>query len=72
MSDKSIKMQAKVLKMFSTNKYELELLENKVIIKGHISGKMRIHKIRILPGDIVDVEISPHDLSNGRITYRHK
>jgi len=38
---------------------------------AHISGKMRMHYIRILPGDRVTVEISPYDLNKGRITYRH-
>ncbi len=41
-------------------------------ILGHISGKMRKHYIKILPGDKVTVEMTPYDLSKGRITYRHK
>ncbi len=47
-------------------------LENEHIILAHISGKMRMHFIKILPGDRVTVEISVYDLSKGRITYRHK
>jgi translation initiation factor IF-1 len=47
-------------------------LENKHVILAHLSGKMRMHFIRILPGDKVTVELSPYDLSRGRITYRHK
>lgn len=47
-------------------------LENGHEILAHISGKMRMHYIRILPGDKVRVEISPYDLSKGRITYRYK
>ncbi|MBN2451280.1 MAG: translation initiation factor IF-1 [Lentisphaeria bacterium] len=47
-------------------------LENGHEILAHISGKMRLHFIRILPGDEVIVEISPYDLSKGRITYRKK
>ena len=47
-------------------------LENDHIILAHISGKMRMHFIKILPGDRVTVEISVYDLSKGRITYRHK
>ena len=47
-------------------------LENDHIILAHISGKMRMHFIKILPGDKVTVEISVYDLSKGRITYRHK
>lgn len=47
-------------------------LENGHKILAHISGKMRMHYIKILPGDKVKVEISPYDLSRGRITFRKK
>jgi translation initiation factor IF-1 len=47
-------------------------LDNGHSVLGHISGKMRKHYIRILPGDRVTVEVSPYDLSRGRITYRYK
>ncbi len=47
-------------------------LENGHILLAHISGKMRMHFIRILPGDKVTVELSPYDLTRGRITYRFK
>ncbi|MBN2382164.1 translation initiation factor IF-1 [bacterium] len=47
-------------------------LENGHLILAHISGKMRKHFIRILPGDKVTVELSPYDLTRGRITYRYK
>ncbi len=47
-------------------------LDNGHKILAHISGKMRMHFIRILPGDKVTVELSPYDLSRGRITYRFK
>jgi translation initiation factor IF-1 len=47
-------------------------LENGHEVLAHISGKMRMYYIRILPGDKVRVEISPYDLSKGRITYRYK
>ncbi len=47
-------------------------LENGHVVLGHISGKMRMHYIRILPGDKVRIEISPYDLNRGRITYRYK
>jgi translation initiation factor IF-1 len=47
-------------------------LENGHIILAHVSGKIRMHYIRILPGDRVTVEISPYDLTRGRITFRHK
>ncbi|PSO47796.1 MAG: translation initiation factor IF-1 [Actinobacteria bacterium QS_8_72_14] len=47
-------------------------LDNGHSVLGHISGKMRKHYIRILPGDRVTVELSPYDLTRGRITYRYK
>lgn len=47
-------------------------LENKHEVLAHISGKMRMNFIRILPGDKVSLELSPYDLSRGRITYRYK
>ena len=47
-------------------------LENGHVITTHISGKMRLHYIKILPGDKVQVEMSPYDLTKGRITFRHK
>lgn len=47
-------------------------LENGHLITAHISGKMRMHYIRILPGDKVKLEMSPYDLTKGRITYRYK
>ena len=47
------------------------LLENGTPILGHLAGKLRMHRITIIPGDIVEIEMSPYDLSKGRITYRH-
>jgi translation initiation factor IF-1 len=47
-------------------------LDNGHIVLTHVSGKMRMHFIRILPGDKVKVELSPYDLTRGRITYRYK
>lgn len=46
-------------------------LENGHVVLAHISGKMRMHYIKILPGDKVTLEMTPYDLSKGRITYRH-
>lgn len=48
------------------------MLENKHVVLAHISGKMRMNYIRILPGDKVLVELSPYDLTRGRIVYRYK
>ena len=47
-------------------------LDNGHLVMAHISGKMRMHYIRILPGDRVQVEFTPYDLQRGRITYRYK
>lgn len=47
-------------------------LQNGHTVLAHVSGKMRMHFIRILPGDRVTVELSPYDLTRGRITYRYK
>ncbi|QCZ36847.1 translation initiation factor IF-1 [Mycoplasma nasistruthionis] len=71
MAKDAIKLVGVVKEAFSTDSYSVEL-ENGVLIKAHISGKMRVNHIRILPGDSVDVEVSPYDLTQGRITYRHK
>ncbi|MEA4115674.1 translation initiation factor IF-1 [Mycoplasma sp. 744] len=71
MAKDAIKMTAKVVQAYSTDEYEVEL-EGGMLIKAHISGKMRVNHIRILPGDTVDVEISPYNWNLGRIIYRHK
>ena len=52
--------------------YKRQELENGHRVLAHISGKMRMHFIKILPGDKVTVELSPYDLTRGRITYRSK
>ena len=51
---------------------EVEMGENKHEVLAHVSGKMRMHFIKILPGDVVTLEISPYDLNRGRIVYRQK
>ena len=51
---------------------EVEIGDDKLEVLAHVSGKMRMHFIKILPGDIVKLEISPYDLTRGRITYRNK
>jgi translation initiation factor IF-1 len=51
---------------------EIEIGEKPHEVLAHVSGKMRMHFIKILPGDVVTLEISPYDLSRGRITYRQK
>jgi translation initiation factor IF-1 len=69
--EEPIKVDGKVLETLPNAMFKVEL-ENKHVLLAHISGKMRMHFIKILPGDRVTVEISPYDLSRGRITYRYK
>jgi translation initiation factor IF-1 len=67
----SIQMEGTVREALPNTQFRVEL-ENGHTVLAHISGKMRMHYIRILPGDKVVVELSPYDLSRGRITYRYK
>ncbi|MCC7232141.1 MAG: translation initiation factor IF-1 [Bacteroidia bacterium] len=60
-----------IIEALSNAMFRVEL-ENGHEIIAHISGKMRMHYIKILPGDKVKVEMSPYDLTKGRITYRYK
>ena len=65
-----IEMNGKVEEVLPDSRYRVSL-ENGHILVAHISGKMRKHHIRILAGDKVSLEISPYDLSKGRICFRH-
>ena len=69
--EEAIEIEGTVLEPLPNAMFRVEL-ENGHKVLAHISGKMRMHYIRILPGDRVTVEISPYDLSRGRITYRYK
>ncbi len=66
-----IEVEGKVIDTLPGAKFKVELSNGHEIL-AHVSGKIRMHYIRILPGDRVTVEISPYDLSRGRITFRHK
>ena len=66
-----IEVQGLVMETLPNAMFRVQL-ENGHKILAHISGKMRMHFIRILPGDKVTVELSPYDLTRGRITYRFK
>ena len=66
-----IEMQGEVMENLPNATFRIKL-ENGHVVLGHISGKMRMHYIRILPGDKVKLEMSPYDLSKGRITFRYK
>lgn len=69
--EEAIEVEGTVVEPLPNAQFRVEL-ENGHQILAHISGKMRMHYIRILPGDKVTVELSPYDLSRGRITYRAK
>lgn len=69
--EEAIKVEGVVLETLPNAMFKVEL-ENKHQVLAHISGKMRMHFIKILPGDKVTVELSPYDLTRGRITYRAK
>jgi translation initiation factor IF-1 len=69
--EEAIKVEGKVLETLPNAMFKVEL-ENGHQVLAHISGKMRMHFIKILPGDRVTVELSPYDLTRGRITYRSK
>ncbi|RPF50010.1 translation initiation factor IF-1 [Aquisalibacillus elongatus] len=69
--DDVIEMEGTVLETLPNAMFKVKL-ENGHEILAHVSGKIRMHFIRILPGDKVTVEMSPYDLSRGRITYRYK
>jgi translation initiation factor IF-1 len=67
----SIEQDGVIKEALSNAMFRVEL-QNGHIITAHISGKMRMHYIKILPGDKVRVEMSPYDLTKGRITFRYK
>ena len=69
--DDVIEVRGKVIEPLPNDMFRVEL-DNGHRILAHVSGKMRLHFIRILPGDKVLVEISPYDLARGRIIYRYK
>ncbi len=71
MSKDVIEVQGTVLESLPNAMFNVEL-ENGHTVLAHISGKIRMNFIKILPGDRVTVELSPYDLSRGRITYRFK
>ena len=67
----AIQVEGKVVETLPSAMFRVELPNGHKVL-AHISGKMRMHYIKILPGDKVVVELSPYDLSRGRITYRTK
>jgi translation initiation factor IF-1 len=71
MKQSSIELDGIVIEALGNAMFRVQL-ENGHIITAHIAEKMRLNYIKILPGDKVQVEMSPYDLSKGRITFRHK
>ncbi len=69
--EEPIQIEGKVVELLPNTMFRVELPNGHQIL-AHISGKMRLHFIRLLPGDKVLVEMSPYDLSKGRITFRQK
>lgn len=70
-NDNIIEMEGKVLDVLPNTQFKVEL-DNGHQVLAHVSGKIRMNNIRILPGDKVTVELSTYDLTRGRITYRRK
>lgn len=66
---KSIEQEGKIIEALSNAMFRVEL-DNEHVVTAHISGKMRLHYIKLLPGDKVKLEMSPYDLSKARITFR--
>ena len=69
--EEKIEVEGKVVEVLKGSDYLVEL-QNGFTVTAYVSGKMRVNMIRILPGDTVTVELSPYDLTRGRITFRHK
>ncbi len=69
--EEAIEVEGKVVETLPNAMFRVEL-ENGHRVLAHISGKMRMHYIKILPGDKVSLQLSPYDLKRGRITYRDK
>jgi translation initiation factor IF-1 len=69
--EQGITVEGTVVEALPNTRFRVEL-ENKHIVLAHVSGKMRMNFIKILPGDRVTVELSPYDLTKGRIVYRYK
>jgi translation initiation factor IF-1 len=69
--EKAIEVEGEVVEALPNTMFRVELKNGHKVL-AHVSGRMKMHYIRILPGDQVKLELSPYDLSRGRITYRFK
>lgn len=70
--EQGIEVEGVVVENLPNARFRVRLDEGDVEVLAHVSGKMRMHYIRILPGDRVRLELSPYDLTRGRIVYRYK
>ncbi|BBO22627.1 MAG: translation initiation factor IF-1 [Armatimonadetes bacterium] len=70
--EKGIELEGTVIENLPNARFRVRLDEGDMEVLAHVSGKMRMHYIRILPGDRVRLELSPYDLTMGRIVYRYK
>jgi len=70
--EEALEMEGRVLEKLPNAVFKVELLENGHVIMAHISGKLRQNNIKIIPGDKVQLEMSPYDLTKGRIVWRDK
>jgi translation initiation factor IF-1 len=71
LKEEGIEVQGTVIEKFPGGMFSIQL-EQKQLVLGHLSGRLRKNRIRILPGDRVTLELSPYDLTRGRITYRFR
>ena len=71
LKEEGIEVSGTVLEKFPGGMFSVQL-EQKQVVLGHVSGRLRKNRIRILPGDRVTLELSPYDLTRGRITYRFR
>ena len=69
--ERAIEVEGRVVESLPNAMFRVELSNGHVVL-AHVSGKIRLHFIKILPGDQVRLELSPYDLTRGRITYRYK
>ncbi|MBO7394287.1 MAG: translation initiation factor IF-1 [Abditibacteriota bacterium] len=69
--EKAIEVEGRIVESLPNAVFKVELPNGHTVL-GHVSGKIRMHFIKILPGDRVKIELSPYDLTRGRITYRYK
>ena len=67
-----IEVEAIIIEALPNAMFKAKLKDNDMVVLAHVSGKIRMNYIRILPGDRVTIELSPYDLTRGRITFRHK